>query len=580
MPISTKFLPVPCGQTFDSPLPLSRFSGAERHKGNTETVPIRWSFPAFSFGFCMEILAVRCLVFPAVKVYHGSKKVWRQKQMKSAVIYARYSSERQSEQSIEGQLRVCNDFAARNGLRIVGTYIDRAMTGTNDHRAEFQRMLSDSDTPQEWEIVLVYALDRFGRNSIEIAINKQRLQKNGKILISATQRTSQNIDGSQNLDGIILENVMIGIAEYYSAELSQKIRRGQNESREKGNFVGGGIAYGYKVVDKKVVVNEDEAEAVRTIFHQYVSGRVAREIIDTLHERGLSHRGKPFLPNAIYQILRNTRYIGFYTHNGKKYTNTFPPIIATELFNTVQAMLAKNKLGSHSRDTQFLLKGKLYCGICGKKMNGESGTSFTGKANYYYKCATKKKKSSACPKETVKKEEIEKLVVQTTIDILRFPETVEKIADAVVSIHQRCWQDKSILHLLKEDRDKKQKALKNLLSAVEEGLLTPTTKNRMTELEEEIDILNGKILAEESKEANMITKEQVVAFLTDLPEREPQLVIDTLIRKVVLFDDRIEIHYNFIEKPEPDEPDGTYPEDRRVIPFSFQSSLQSRVPPP
>lgn len=130
--------------------------------------------------------------------------------MKSAVIYARYSSERQSEQSIEGQLRVCNDFAERNGLRIVGTYIDRAMTGTNDHRAEFQRMLSDSDAPQEWEIVLVYALDRFGRNSIEIAINKQRLQKNGKILISATQRTSQNIDGSQNLDGIILENVMIG----------------------------------------------------------------------------------------------------------------------------------------------------------------------------------------------------------------------------------------------------------------------------------------------------------------------------------------------------------------------------------
>ena len=130
--------------------------------------------------------------------------------MKSAVIYARYSSERQSEQSIEGQLRVCNEFAERNGLRVVKTYIDRAMTGTNDHRAEFQQMLSDSDSPQKWEIVLVYALDRFGRNSVEIAVNKQRLHKNGKILISATQRTSQNIDGSQNLDGIILENVMIG----------------------------------------------------------------------------------------------------------------------------------------------------------------------------------------------------------------------------------------------------------------------------------------------------------------------------------------------------------------------------------
>ena len=124
--------------------------------------------------------------------------------------HARYSCERQTEQSIEGQLRICNEFAERNDLKIVDTYIDRAMTGTNDHRPEFQRMLSDSDKPQIWDIVLVYALDRFGRNSIEVAVNKQRLKKNNKILISATQRTSMNIDGSKNLDGIILENVMIG----------------------------------------------------------------------------------------------------------------------------------------------------------------------------------------------------------------------------------------------------------------------------------------------------------------------------------------------------------------------------------
>ena len=153
--------------------------------------------------------------------------------MKTAIIYARYSSERQSEQSIDGQLRVCNDFAQRNGLKIVGTYIDRAMTGTNDHRAEFQRMLSDSDTTKEWDIVLVYALDRFGRNSIEIAINKQRLKKNGKILISATQRTSQNIDGSQNLDGIILENVMIGIAEYSCGIISKNQTRSARKQRKR-----------------------------------------------------------------------------------------------------------------------------------------------------------------------------------------------------------------------------------------------------------------------------------------------------------------------------------------------------------
>lgn len=137
---------------------------------------------------------------------------------KTVSIEDRYSCERQTEQSIEGQLRVCNEFAERNDLKIVDTYIDRAMTGTNDHRPEFQRMLSDSDKPQIWDIVLVYALDRFGRNSIEIALNKQKLKKNHKMLISATQRTSENIDGTKNLDGILLENMYIGLAEYYSVE--------------------------------------------------------------------------------------------------------------------------------------------------------------------------------------------------------------------------------------------------------------------------------------------------------------------------------------------------------------------------
>ena len=130
--------------------------------------------------------------------------------MKNCVIYARYSSDRQTEQSIEGQLRVCYEFAARNDLNIVHVYFDRAMTGTNDNRKDFQHMGSHSEHTKEWEICLVYALDRFGRNSIEQAINKYKLQKTGKIVISATQKTSRNIDGSQNLDGIILENMYVG----------------------------------------------------------------------------------------------------------------------------------------------------------------------------------------------------------------------------------------------------------------------------------------------------------------------------------------------------------------------------------
>lgn len=137
--------------------------------------------------------------------------------MKTAAIYARYSSNSQTEQSIEGQLDVYNKYAKDNDLQVVATYIDRAMTGTNDNRPDFQRMLKDSEK-SSWDAVLVYALDRFGRNAVEVAVNKQKLKKTGKILVSATQRTSDNLDGTKNLDGIILENVYIGIAEYYSVE--------------------------------------------------------------------------------------------------------------------------------------------------------------------------------------------------------------------------------------------------------------------------------------------------------------------------------------------------------------------------
>ena len=101
-----------------------------------------------------------------------------------AVIYARYSSDRQTEQSIEGQIHVCSDFALRNNYVIVDTYIDRVMGGTNDNRDAFQRMISDSHK-NLFDVVLVYKLDRFARNRLDSAVNKSVLKKNGVILLSS-----------------------------------------------------------------------------------------------------------------------------------------------------------------------------------------------------------------------------------------------------------------------------------------------------------------------------------------------------------------------------------------------------------
>lgn len=143
--------------------------------------------------------------------------------MKTAVIYARYSSDRQTEQSIEGQLRVCTEYAERNEITIVDTYVDRAMSGTTDNRPAFRKMLTDS-AKKKWDFVIVYKLDRFSRNKYENAIHKKTLRDNGVKLLSAME----NIPDTP--EGIILESLLEGMNQYYSAELAQKVKRGMKES--------------------------------------------------------------------------------------------------------------------------------------------------------------------------------------------------------------------------------------------------------------------------------------------------------------------------------------------------------------
>ena len=133
--------------------------------------------------------------------------------MKTAVIYARYSCEKQTEQSIEGQLRICYEYAQRNDIQIINTYIDRAMSGTNDNRIEFQKMLRDSAN-RAWNYVLVYKLDRFSRNKYETAMNKKILRDNGIKLISAME----NIPDTP--EGIILESLLEG----YNSKNGQSIK--------------------------------------------------------------------------------------------------------------------------------------------------------------------------------------------------------------------------------------------------------------------------------------------------------------------------------------------------------------------
>ena len=207
----------------------------------------------------------------------------------NVVIYARYSSHSQTEQSIEGQLHTCYEYAKNNGYLVVGEYIDRAQSGTTDSRAEFQRMIADSDK-HTFEGVLVYQLDRFARNRYDSAINKAKLKKNGVRVISARENISDDASG------ILVEGVLESMAEYYSAELSQKIRRGMEINAQKCLANGSNPGLGYKVdSERRYYVDEEEAKIVREIFERYASGETVADIIRDLNRRKLTTSlGKPF----------------------------------------------------------------------------------------------------------------------------------------------------------------------------------------------------------------------------------------------------------------------------------------------
>lgn len=465
--------------------------------------------------------------------------------MKTAVIYARYSSERQTEQSIEGQLRVCYDYAERNDIVIIDTYIDRAMTGTNDKRTDFQRMLKDS-AKKAWDYVLVYKIDRFGRNKYELAMNKHTLKNNGVKLISCME----NIPDTP--EGIILESLLEGMAEYYSAELSQKVKRGMNETRQKGNFTGGTMIYGYKKDGKKVVIDEDKAEVVKTIYEMYAKNIFVKDIIAYLTEKGILNHGKPFAKNTIHRILQNKKYSGVYYYKDEAFTNIYPQIVPDDLFKLVQNKITKNRYGSRSPFVNYLLHNKITCGYCGRKINGITGTAKSKKVIRYYSCSGRYLKKS-CKKKSIRKETLEEIILNALMKVFATSKSIDLFADRIIAMNKKRLQDKSIYNLLLQEKDKLEKSKNNILSAIEQGIVTASTKERLVTLEEQIGKIDEKLLIEKAKDNLKLSKEDIVNHIEKALQNKADKLIDLLVKEIVLYDDKVEIKCNYSTRNKPEE---------------------------
>ena len=267
-----------------------------------------------------------------------------------AVIYARYSSDNQREESIDGQIRECTAFAEKNGITILRHYIDRACSAKTDNRPAFQEMVKDS-VKKLFDMVIVWKLDRFARNRYDSARYKAQLKKNGVKVVSATEVISEGAEG------IILESVLEGYAEYYSADLSEKVIRGRTDNALKCMYNGGTLPIGF-VIDEEQHFQIDPLTApfVLEVFKRYDEGATMRELRDWLNENGIRNKlGKPLNYNSIQHMLKNRRYIGEYQYRDVLIPDGIPAIVPKELFDRVQEKIAAIKQRQAlNTDTQTL----------------------------------------------------------------------------------------------------------------------------------------------------------------------------------------------------------------------------------
>jgi len=405
-------------------------------------------------------------------------------------------------------------------------------------------MITDS-AKRQFDVVLVRKLDRFARNRVDSATYRAILKRNGVKVVSAKENIS---DGPE---GIILESLLEGIAEYYSAELSVKVRRGQTENALKCKANGGMIPFGYKVnAERYYEIDPLTAPIVLEMFTRYADGQTVKEIAEDMNGRGVftTTKHKYMNKSSMHNLLKNRRYIGEYRYGDTITPDGMPRIVPQEIFDRVQERMEKNKHKPAAKKAivEYILTTKLFCGKCGVMMVGTGGTSKTGKVHHYYKCGNAIYKKS-CDKKTVKKDWLERIVVTLTREFVLRDEVIGRLADMVVELQKR---ENTTIPFLQAQLDGIDKRIDNLLNAIEEGLMNASAKQRLDDLEAKKADLEISI-AREKIEKTPLSREQIIFWISKFKDGDIddptycQAILDIFVNSVFLYDDKLTITFNW-----------------------------------
>ena len=479
----------------------------------------------------------------------------KEQTMKKAAIYARYSSENQRNESIDAQISAIEEYAKRNNIIIVATYIDRAKSATTADRPSFQEMIKMSETGL-FDTIIVHKLDRFARSKYDSAIYKQKLKVNNVQLLSATE----NLDGTP--ESIILESVLEAMAEYYSKNLAREIMKGNMENAKRAVHCGGIPPLGYDIKDKKLIINEHEAEAVRIIFEMYADGCGYSEIIKTLNKKGYKTKlGKSFGKNSLFEILRNEKYKGIYTYNKSSHKtskgtynrhcyksneevirieNGCPQIISAEIFEKVQKRQEENKrIHQHNRDRQkYLLSGLVFCGKCGSAMHANRRRK---NSQLTFRC-NRKSQTISCNTKEINMAYLENYVLdELQRNIFSFSKVSEimKLIDEYMSKNQS--EQINNAENIKKELDKLAESRNNIIKAIENGIYKEHFSNILTEIKQQEEFLKSKLLIVAQPKSFRITKDNIILLIDNFKNMRSKSDFVGLRKIVKTFVDKIEV---------------------------------------
>ena len=467
----------------------------------------------------------------------------------NAIIYARYSSHNQRDVSIEQQIEACRKHAAELGLTITDTYEARAISGRTDNRPAFQRMMRDAEDGK-FQYVLAWKSNRMGRNMMQAMVNESRLMDCGVKVFYAEE------DFDDSAAGRFALRSMMNVNQFYSDNLAEDVRRGLMDNASKC-MANGRQPLGYKRGEGgKVVVDEPAAAIVREIYTRIASGEMFMDIARDLNRRGIkTQSGSEWNKSSFKVLCRNERYRGIYIYGDTRIEGGIPPIVDDVLWYKVQEVLKvkKSKNRHHCpSDEDYLLTGKLRCGKCGGYMIGMSGRSKTGDVHHYYACQNRRV-GHTCDKKNIRRDVVEPAVAQAIKQYCLTDDAIEWITDQTIAY----WEDedrKLQIDSIENDLSAVQSSISNVMKAIEMGVITETTRDRLIELERQQTDLKSKLALAKEEIVHVDRKDLISSLLAfrhgNVHDRayQEKLFNAFLIAVYVYDDDHLKLVFNSFGK--------------------------------